>query len=167
MKIRLLIVTAALFAIGSLTSCSGYDTKECEKLADKCEEGELNAADYEAMMEQMDGLLSFCEDKVEEMKSQESKSDKCDKFSELYDTDEFGYTVKFAYVLASAKQNGNLKGKQKETYKDLDIKSRYKKFGKAMDKQADKCDDEQSDYYKACNEARSNIDPSVFDEDED
>ena len=163
-KLSLILAIAAVCSFG-FTSCKGYDTKECDKLAEKIEDDDLKGKDYEDIIDQLDGILSYCEDMIEEIDEQESKSDRCDKFEELMDTDEFSYCLKFSYALQLAKEKDELKGVAKTEYKDKEIKSRFKKVAKKMDKLAEKCDENQ-DYYKVVREAVGSVNNLSFDEED-
>lgn len=138
-KLFLSMAIVAISCLG-LTSCQGYDKKECEKLSDKIEDDDLKAKDYEDIIDQLDGLLSYAEKQIEEMDDAESKSDRCDMAEDYIDSDEFAYTIKLAVAISKAKENDELKGKAKEEFYDKEIKSRLKKVMKKIDKLVDKCE---------------------------
>ena len=137
-----LFLTMAIVAISclGLTSCQGYDKKECEKLSEKIEDDDLKAKDYEDIIDQLDGLLSYAEKQIEEIDDAESKSDRCDMAEDYIDSDEFAYTNRFGYALEIAKEKDELKGKAKEEYTDKEIKSRFKKVKKKIVKLVHKCE---------------------------
>ena len=138
-KLFLSMAIVAISCLG-LTSCQGYDKKECEKLSEKIEDDDLKAKDYEEIIDQLDGLLSYAEKQIEEMDDAESKSDRCDMAEDYIDSDEFAYTIKFAVAISKAKENDDLKGKAKEGFSDKEIKSRFKKITKKVEKLVDKCE---------------------------
>ena len=74
-KLFLSMAIVAISCLG-LTSCQGYDKKECEKLSDKIEDDDLKAKDYEDIIDQLDGLLSYAEKQIEEFDDAVSKSDR-------------------------------------------------------------------------------------------
>ncbi len=141
MKLKLMLAVAVAFFGLSLASCSGYDLKTCEKLADKITDDNLKNEDYVEMVNQFDGLLSYVDDQVEAISNIDSKTDRCDKFEDLKDCDEFEYIDKFERKLRNAKDDGELKGEAKEAYKSIDAKSRTKKLVRKIDKLYKKCHD--------------------------
>lgn len=149
-KLFLSMAIVAISCLG-LTSCQGYDKKECEKLSDKIEDDDLKAKDYEDIIDQLDGLLSYAEKQIEEMDDAESKSDRCDMAEDYIDSDEFAYTLKFGAAVAIAKEKDELKGKAKEEFSDKEIKSRFKKVVKKIDKLVEKC--EIKNFYKTVADA--------------
>lgn len=122
------------------TSRKRYSKTECKKLSEKIEENDLKTKDYEEIINQLDGLLSYAENKLEAIDDAESKSDRCDMAEDYIDSDEFAYTIKLAVAISKAKENDELKGKAKEEFYDKEIKSRLKKVMKKIDKLVDKCE---------------------------
>ncbi len=141
MKLKLMLAVAVAFFGLSLASCSGYDLKTCEKLADKIKDDNLKNEDYAAMVDQLDGLLSYCENQVEAISNIDSKSERCDKFEDFNDSDEIGYCSGFVSILEMTKENGDLKGDAKEAYKSIDAKSRFRKIYRQYEKLEKKCKD--------------------------
>ena len=151
MKTKTLLVLVLLLTLMAVTSCKSYDKKDCEKLSEKIEDDDLKAKDYEEIIDQLDGLLSYAEKQIEEMDDAESKSDRCDMAEDYIDSDEFAYTLKFGAAVAIAKEKDELKGKAKEGFSDKEIKSRFKKVVKKIDKLVEKC--EIKNFYKTVADA--------------
>ncbi len=143
MKLKLMLAVAVAFFGLSMASCSGYDLKTCEKLADKISDDNLKNEDYVEMVNQLDGLLSYFENQVEAISNIDSKTERCDKWEDLdlSDNEEFKYLDKFYTKLEYAKENGDLKGEAKDAFKSIDLKSRIKKLGRKIDKLYKKCKD--------------------------
>ena len=133
------------------TSRKRYSKTECKKLSEKIEENDLKTKDYEEIINQLDGLLSYAENKLEAIDDAESKSDRCDMAEDYIDSDEFAYTLKFGAAVAIAKEKDELKGKAKEEFSDKEIKSRFKKVVKKIDKLVEKC--EIKNFYKTVADA--------------
>ncbi len=141
MKLKLMLAVAVAFFGLSLASCSGYDLKTCEKLVDKIKDDNLKNEDYAAMVDQLDGLLSYCESQMETISNIDSKTDRCDKWEDFKDSDEAEYCGGFYAKLEYAKENGDLKGEAKDAFKSIDAKSRFKKIVRQIDKLNKKCKD--------------------------
>ncbi len=141
MKLKLMLAVAVAFFGLSMASCTGYDLKTCEKLADKINDDNLKNEDYVEMVNQLDGLLSYVDNQLDAISNIDSRTDRCDKFEDLNDGDEVEYCDKFNAKLEYAKENGNLKGEAKEAYKSIDVKSRTKKLARKMEKLYKKCKD--------------------------
>lgn len=94
MKTKTLLALALLLTLMAVTSCKSYDKKDCEKLIEKIEDDDIDGKDHLSIVYQLDGLLSYDEDKLDEIDDMDSKSDRCDEFENFTDSDEFEYTCK-------------------------------------------------------------------------
>lgn len=151
MKAKTLLALALLLTLMAVTSCKSYDKKDCEKLIEKIEDDDIDGKDHLSIVYQLDGLLSYDEDKLDEIDDMDSKSDRCDMAEDYIDSDEFAYTLKFGAAVAIAKEKDELKGKAKEGFSDKEIKSRFKKVVKKIDKLVEKC--EIKNFYKTVADA--------------
>lgn len=94
MKAKILSTLVLLLTLMAVTSCNSYDKKDCEKLIEKIEDDDIDGKDHLSIVYQLDGLLSYDEDKLDEIDDMDSKSDRCDEFENFTDSDEFEYTCK-------------------------------------------------------------------------
>lgn len=75
MKAKILSTLVLLLTLMAVTSCKSYDKKDCEKLIEKIEDDDIDGKDHLSIVYQLDGLLSYDEDKLDEIDDMYSKSD--------------------------------------------------------------------------------------------
>ena len=139
MKTKILSTLVLLLTLMAVTSCKSYDKKDCEKLIEKIEDDDIDGKDHLSIVYQLDGLLSYDEDKLDEIDDMDSKSDRCDEFENFTDSDEFEYTCKMLYFIAGLDNDSQLSGNAKEEFKNTQIRARFKKLLKRCNKLDEKC----------------------------
>jgi hypothetical protein len=140
-KTHLLAAAAVVFAL-SMSSCgSSFDEKACDKLVDKIADENLKDEDYFEMMDQLEACEDYIVDQIKAIDKIEGRTERCDKFKDLLDSDQFAYASKFGMFLERAKDSGELKSKIKERYKEIEksTKEKGKEIGKIGEKLEKKC----------------------------